>query len=334
MAQARPYYAAMKGISCSTCHLNPAGAGVRRASEGTPTFLNNAFTIGVDLRGSYVNDTHPLNDFSFKTLEQRIYLMAEPMDSLFLGYSNESGSTAEAYGMATKEEWFDAYARFGRFFLPYGLQVSDPDNSSFIKSSPFAPKGAGFSLQAGVTDVGVEVGLAPKKKYFANLSVTNGSNRTGSGSAKAVTGRGGLIFENASVGVTGFQSAVPSVSSQEQVRYGLFGWLRAGPVVLMGEAGWGTDVVSSTSAKKNVRAVYLELNWKLGNPDSYSSNLMLIGKFDYGDSDYQTGARQRYTLGLEWFLKSHLSVGGEYRFVRENPEIENDQALLLAHLWF
>lgn len=158
-ASAQPYYAAMKGLSCSACHVNPAGAGVRKISEGSPTFINNAIALGADLRGAYSNDGNPLADYSFKALQQRIYLTAEPAESLIFAYSNESGSTAEAYGMLKREEWFDFYVRFGKFFLPYGLQISDPDNSAFIKTGSFAPKSAGFSLQPGLTDTGIEYGL-------------------------------------------------------------------------------------------------------------------------------------------------------------------------------
>lgn len=219
---AQPYYAAMKGITCVACHANPAGGGARKIRDASPVFINDAVAVGADLRGSYSNDNDHLNDFSFKTLEQRFYLVAEPVQGIGFVYSNESGATAEAYAIIKKEEWFDVYARFGRFFVPYGLRISDADNSAFIKTQPFAPKNSGFSLQPGVTDTGIEVGLAPKKDYFLNLSVTNGPNTPGSGSAKAVTGRAGMIWPHASLGITGFQNAVPSISDNEQVRYSGF----------------------------------------------------------------------------------------------------------------
>lgn len=306
---------------------------MRKISEGSPTFINNTLGLGADLRASYSNDGNPLSDYSFKAQEQRIYLTAEPAESIIFVYANESGSTAEAYGMLQKKEWFDFYLRFGRFFLPYGLQVSDPDNSAYTKTGAFAPKSVGFSLQPGVSDIGLEVGFAPKKLYFLNLSLTNGSNRSGSGSAKAVTGRGGLIFNRLALGVTGFQASVPSVVGQEQVRYGGFGWLCLGSLVLLGEIGQGSDVESSTQTRKFVNAAYAELNYKFGNPDSYQNDLTFKAKFETLKSEGES-ARHRYTLGLEWFLKSHFSVEGQYRFLRETPETSNDQALVLGHLWF
>lgn len=331
--QAQPYYAAVKGVSCSACHVNPAGAGVRKISEGSPTFINNSLAVGADLRSGYSNDGNPLTDYTFKMHEQRFYLMAEPSQNLFFSYSNESGSTAEAYGMIQKEEWGDVYARFGRFFIPYGLQISDPDNSAFTKTNPFSPKAIGFSLQPGVSDIGVEVGLAPKKIYFLNLALSNGANKSGTGSAKAFVGRGGFAFQHGGFGLTGFQGSIPSVAGNEQVRYGGFGWLGFGSLAVLGEIGQGYDLQSSTQSRKYANAAYAEIDYKFGDPESYENNLMLKSKFDY--SKYgDTSPSYRYTLGAEWFFKSHISFEGQYRFLKETPEIDNDQALVLGHLWF
>lgn len=331
---ARPYYTATRGVSCSACHLNPAGGGVRKVSEGTPTFINDSIAIGADLRGAYSNDGNPLTDYSFKAFEQRFYLMAEPVQGISFAYSNESGSTAEAYGIVQKEEWLNAYLRFGKFFIPYGLQLSDPDHSAYIKTAPFAPKGVGFSLQPGLTDVGIEIGLSPKKVYFLNLAITNGNNKSGSGSAKSVTGRGGFLGRYLGLGLTGFQSTIPSHSGQEQLRYGAFGWGRIGSLAILGEVGQGSEIESSTQTRKNVEAVYAEINYMFGNIESTQNNLMLKGKFDYSRSDSQSSAKFRYTLGMEWFLKNHLSFEWQYRFLNEKPEIENSQTLFLSHLWF
>lgn len=334
---AQPYYAAMKGISCAACHINPSGGGARKSREGSPTFINNAIAIGADLRGSYSNRNYPLTDYAFTVGKQRFYIQAEPAEDLVFSYANESGATAEAYGMIQKPEWLNAYARFGRFFLPYGLQISDPDDVAFIKTTPFAPKNAGFTLQPGVSDAGVEVGIAPRKDYFFNMSVTNGLNKTGSGSARAVSGRGGVIFSNASIGVSGFQNAVPSVSGQDEVRYGSFGWVRFGKLVALAEAGQGYTRESSTQTRKNVNAVYAEVDYKFGARDDYMNALMLKGKFDYSKADVSATSsdeKYRYTIGLEWFIKNHFSVEGLYRFLREKPEVDNDRALILGHLWF
>jgi len=329
----QPYYAATKGISCSVCHVNPSGAGVRKPTEGSVTFINNAIGLGADLRVGYSNDSAKFQDYSFKSHEQRVYLTAEPIEGVSLAYSNESGSTAEAYGMIQKDDWLYAYVRVGRFFLPYGLQISDPDNSAYIKTTWFAPTNVGFSLQPGLTDLGVEVGFAPKKDYFLNLAVTNGSNKSGSGSAKAITGRGGLIKKHFALGLTGFQGSLPSVAGQEEVRYGGFGWARLGSFVVLGEIGQGSDLASSTQTKKFVNASYAEINYKLGTADSYFNNLLLKGKFDYSKTE-DLSPLYRYTLGTEWFIKNHFSIEGQYRFLRENPETDNDEALFLTHLWF
>ncbi|MBI2915535.1 MAG: hypothetical protein HYY07_01595 [Elusimicrobia bacterium] len=333
--QSQPFYAAAQGVSCSACHLNPAGGGARKTPESSPTFLNDSLSLGADFRATYSNDGDPLTDYTFKAQEQRVYIVAEPAEGIQFSYANESGSTAEVYGIVRSKELWDAYLRVGKFFLPYGLQISDPDNSAYIKTSPFAPKGVGFTMQPGLTDLGLEIGLAPKKSYFLNFSVTNGANKSGSGSAKAVTARIGKIFPVAALGFTGFQNGLPSVSGNETVRYGGFGWFRAGKMVLMGEVGNGYDIESSTQSRKHTTAVYAEVNYKLiGEMDSFSNDLILKGKLDYVRSDKISSEKFRYTLGLEWFLKNHISFEGQYRFLKEKPEVDNDQALLLAHLWF
>lgn len=104
--------------------------------------------------------------------------------------------------------------------------------------------------------------------------------------------------------------------------------------MLLAEIGQGYDVQSATQSRKNISAAYVEIDYKLGIPDSYVNNLMFKGKFDYLDSDYQTDPNSRYTLGVEWFIKRHFSIEGAYRFLREKPETDNDELLFLTHLWF
>lgn len=326
----QPYYAAKKGLSCAACHVSPSGGGMRLPRETSPGRVNDAVAIGADFRFA-LKRLEAASDATFVTARQNLYVLAQPQDQLLLMLANNQGTTAEAYGML-KDPDRPVYLKAGRFFIPYGLQLADADNSGLTRIAPFAPT-VGFSMAPTQSDSGLEIGLMPKKDYFVNVSLTNGAASGGADSsdAKAVTARWGFIQKAGALGATFYRNKTLGAGGEKEQRYGLFGWTRWGPLVLLGEGGWGLERLLATQERTNLRSLHAELDYDL-KPDL----LLLRGRFEHLDPNTaQSGdSRRRLILGSEWFPFSYLAFEAQCRIIEETPRTNNNEGLLLTHFWF
>src|SRR6185503_6918077 len=119
-AQARPYYAAKKGLSCAACHINPAGGGARWPWEKAPTRLNDSIALGADLRAMLQDVKGAASSYNLN--ESAIYLMAKPSNMITAVYENKSAATSQVYGIWKPENAPSGfYVKAGRFFVPYGM---------------------------------------------------------------------------------------------------------------------------------------------------------------------------------------------------------------------
>lgn len=337
-AQSRPYYAAKKGLSCAACHINPAGGGARWPTEKAPVRINDSINIGADFRflGAKSQGGHAANPSSFKSSEIALYVMARPSGELQLVYGNNLGVSAEAYGMWSTERFYGLplYARAGRFWVPYGLQVDDIDQvtAAYIKGVLFSPS-AGFSMTNTQSDNGVEVGLNPKKGYFLNLAVTNGqpAGAQAANESKAWTVRGGIIGKWLGLGATAFRNHPLGVANSLEERAGLFGWTRLWKLALLGEWDWGRNKANAAGTNKYMRAGFAELDAEI-----VADTLLLKAKYDFINPNMavNNNARRRYTGGFEWFITPNSSLEAQYRVLTESPELKNNQGLFAVHVWF
>ncbi|MBI4370159.1 MAG: hypothetical protein HY547_08025 [Elusimicrobia bacterium] len=326
----QPYYSAKKGLNCAACHVNPAGAGMRRPSPSAPTLINDSLNLGADFR-VLLTKTEGSSNSSFNIARGAFYVLAEPASQISLLYSNNQGAVSESYAMIKTPD-YPMYARAGRFFVPYGLQVNDPDNSSYSRIAPFGPS-VGFSMAPTQTDTGVEFGLNPKSNYFLNMALTNGAASGGADNSdpKAITARWGIITKPAAIGATFFRNKTsPATSGETEQRYGIFGWTKIGPLVILGEGGWGSDTANATGQKTNLQALFAEIDYEL------FENFLMRGRLDHLDPNTKNvnDERSRYILGSEWFLWKFMSLETQYRMIQETPSSANNEGLLLTHVWF
>lgn len=337
-ARARPYYAAKKALSCTACHINPAGGGPRWPTERSPVRINDSINLGADFRfiGAKSQGNHAANRSSFKTSEIALYIMARPSPELQLVYDNNNNLNTEAYGMWSTERYdLPLYLRVGRFYVPYGLQINDIDQltAAYIKGVDFSPS-VGFSMTNTQSDNGVEVGLNPKKGYFFNLAATNGqpAGAAAANNAKAWTARGGFITEFFALGATAFRNHPLGAFNSLEERAGVFGWTRIWKLVLLGEYDWGRNRRNGDiPTKTHMRAGYAELNAEV-----LPETLLLKAKFDFVNPNVASGdnAKRRYTAGFEWFITQNSSFEAQARMLTEKPKIKNDQGLFAFHVWF
>ncbi|OGS05287.1 MAG: hypothetical protein A3G41_00825 [Elusimicrobia bacterium RIFCSPLOWO2_12_FULL_59_9] len=336
LARPRPYYAASKGINCSACHFNPAGGGIRKATQNSPTRINEALTLGADFRFLWKKAERQRAIYNSPPRGTAIYLAAEPSPGVSFVYHANDGITAQAYGLWKSGDEFPLpsfYVKAGKFFLPYGLQSEDPDDSAFIKNSaPFvSASGVGFGMKSGQSDSGVEIGLSPKKGFFANAAYTNGGANNTAG-AKALAARLGIIRDIFMLGGGAFKNTTGIASTdRKELRYGPMAWLKLGPVVVMGEGAFGVNQALSNNARTRFQGTLLEINYA-----PRPKVLLLKGRFDTMNPDVSAGGddQQQFSLAAEWFVAPYCSVTPEFRVRRLRPRQPDNQASLSAHFWF
>ncbi len=179
-AWAVPYLALYGKTSCSHCHLNPTGGGMRNR-HGVGLYsefsikkhrelarfkgeVGDFLKIGGDLRLQEFATIESPRSNSFTIPWATLYLAADPINHLTLYTDTDLANTTsrEAYGLLhnlPSHFWF----KFGRLNIPYGLRL--PDDTTFIRSD--------LGLTFRGQDLGIEAGLEPGPFTFA-LAVTNG----------------------------------------------------------------------------------------------------------------------------------------------------------------
>src|SRR5262245_33707375 len=196
-ATAEPYIAVREGYKCSACHVNLTGGGMRTSfvsahareimhypdwwaalTKPVDSFsgeINQYVGIGTDLRTSLTlimqdqgTSGRVKNDKAFRwTLQETDisvnesvgYLNVNLIPDLLTFYLDErfapSVDTREVFGMLSLP--WDIYAKAGKMFLPYGLQIQD--DNAFIRGGRNGSATSGFSFF--VSQPAFELGWEP-----------------------------------------------------------------------------------------------------------------------------------------------------------------------------
>ena len=288
-AWGEPYFAAWKGVNCNACHVNQTGGWIRNdfgknygnsletfdwkgLSEAAQTVKHNTPTwvsVGLDVHESYgmafdkdlktVNHSfYPAGNsvagFPYAAGRQSFSIDVRMNEAIsgVLTYRLDESVAKEAYGLVHLPE--GAYLKIGKFMAPYGLTLAD-DNSLVRENLG----GAVFSFDNPTND-GLEVGVYPGI-FFANAAVVNADT---SQSQVALSAKGGFNLSEITLGGSFYGQNLDEASLNQSVRYGLFGWGRLGPAVLLGEFDSGQDWKSPTS-RNNYQAYHGSAEFDLGN---------------------------------------------------------------------
>ncbi|MFB3907553.1 MAG: hypothetical protein ACE15D_04025 [Candidatus Eisenbacteria bacterium] len=306
-ASARPLYATRTGMACGRCHVDPAGGGVRAqtgflyawnghtitpAEEREPVLdprIADGLRFGADVRSVYLQseDQLPSDRSSFFLMEATVHVAADLNDRLTLVYSNDQGAVAETYGLIRSLP-LSASLKVGRFKPAFGLEVED--HSTFTRDS------LGFGPNA--YDTGAAVTFTPRNVQV-DLALTNG--RLGlpgfdDNDQKAVTGRAAWFRDWIGFGASGFfdTGRLNTGERGRTYRYGAFGQLHRGPVVLLAEYDRLTndpDHGSSVDGEAGFVQGWYEIR----------PSISLTAKYDRFDPDLdlaETG-RDRVSAGIE-----------------------------------
>ena len=341
---AEPYLAVNKGMQCSTCHVHPAGGGMRNdygnvfaqselpverlGAESAPLWTGKVLdwlAVGGDLRAEYrYTDTPNTDSISeFDIVRGAVYVNAEVIPnrlSLYLDQQVAPGSSLnrEAYvRLNTSDRRYFMVA--GQFFLPYGLRLQD--DSAFIRQVT----GANFN----VADRGVQFGFE-SGAWSTQLSVTNGSGGgPESDSGKQVSVVAHYVQPGWRVG--GSISSNNADGGDRQMQ-NIFAGVRTGPLSWLFEVDLINDEVPGSSDADAIAGL-IEANWRMRR----GHNLRFSYDYFDPDNDLSEDHQVRYSVVWEYTPMQFLQGRVGARIYDGVPQVDaqnRDEFFVELHGFF
>lgn len=349
-----PRFALRLGNKCIDCHYNPTG-GIIRNEDGwnygknilsavspreqdfamTPKIGEN-ITLGLDYRTQFLYSSEKQRaDFQQMTgsiytniaLAQKINLLAR-YDFIW--------NIWEAYGVANVLPG-NGYIKVGSFEPYFGLRIDD--HTAYTRGGDFALLFSGgrngLIYNPLYTEVGLEIGYQFGDLAFLTGSV--GSNATGGTFAKDPTytarleldpkiGRVNLMF-GGSYASTQLTQTNPTLHLAPADFYGFFAGIGYKRISLLTEFDLGNDVTSDSTKSNYVMA---KLNYVI------LLGLEAVLRYDRVDpnTSISNDELQHIIVGLEWFPYSFIEIRPQYRFILEDPNVNNDAVVIQFHFWY
>lgn len=356
-AFALPRFASRTGAKCQSCHVNPAGGGMRQAfgqqygRETLPvptwseqfslddfsTKLNEVVSVGADFRTLFYvmqipdtaggrTGTSSKSNNAFWQMQGDVYLnfrLAKKV-SIYLDKGIYSGF--EIFGLLNILPGNGAI-KLGKFVPNYGTKIDD--HRTFIREV------TGLSAERGRAELtGAEVGFnaGPVNIVGGVFNAADGFG-AGTGDKKALLGRIDGIFKlneegsaNLGLGANVFSTKDPA--GNRTTMFGTMGSFSYKDFSLLGEIDWVNNTVAGNTITGIVS--YIEADF-MATP---GVDLKAMYEFADPNVDLKSGSRSRIGVGLEFFPISGVEVRPLYRFNMEDPgNISNDEFNLIVHFY-
>jgi hypothetical protein len=343
-SNAIPRYSAAYGQKCHLCHQNPTGGGMRSAyaseylvpsemamkplTEDELAFLDpqlsSSVRAGADLRTLYRYSDEKKEENNFFQMQSDLYLHLQ-LGTQFTAYFDRgiSGSY-ELFGMAYLLPG-QGYLKIGRFTPAYGWRFAD--HTAFVRSEmEFTPPAA--------TDVGMEIGLAPKNMSL-QIAMINGA----AGAVRDGDNRMTFVFRgevrrsmgnlNVALGGSGLLEDEPDRRRETGGPFAYLGWKRFSWV---GEWDW-RRIDNDTDAKAMITShqfAYL-----------LSRGVTLRADYHFLDPDLKltSGSETKYGAGVDLLITPFFGLSGmvnryEYDSGLAVAGTDFTQADLMIHFLF
>ena len=296
--RAIPRYSAKYGQTCSLCHTNPTGAGLRTlyatqyivpTELSMTTFepeelekirpdLSGSVTVGLDLRTLLYQGGQDRSGII--AMQGDIYAAVQ-MNEKFLGYVDVGrGGAQEYFGVAYLLPG-NGYFKAGRFMPDYGWRWADHQ----MFSRRFLLDEDGNDYPSALHDDGVEIG-AHYGALRATASLLDGSGENGeSYAARAVVRFNPGVF-NLALGTSILRR---EELSGHQRAAGVFGYAAVGPMT------WVVELDETRNSSRTGVLVSNELGWEVVQ----GFTLRATYSFQDPDVDLKTGTRSRYGAGFD-----------------------------------
>lgn len=335
-AAAYPRYALREGVQCVTCHVDPAGGGMRNrygrykyAPTRLPLFnspsipplnvdIGETLAFGADSRSMYYYAQPSLASGNGKTstffqMESNLYAAArlyrggrDGGSGVTLYYTQMSWNNFEAMGLFQQELGrpdVSLYLKAGRFIPAYGIRFENHNN--------YVRQDLGF----GPTDQdqGLEFGahLGPLLLQGSVLNGTSGPAQFDDNTAKAVTARAEIIRRFGKLRLmlggsfyrseTGSATTVSGISSDGRailLKTGAHWGASMGRISYMGEL----DISNNNPFPENKQATRSHTFQSYQELDFIvlrGLELNLNYEFRDPDTNVQSGILQRFSAGFE-----------------------------------
>ncbi len=264
-AAAEPRFAMRLGQSCSTCHVNPSGGGMRNtygstvfetmmlpaktAAPPSSARLGDSVAFGADLRLALIGQPNRQDDSNFDPVAAGL-LVKTPTDVTFFPMQADlylSAGLAEditAYVDLGAQGSFEAFAlvedlplgahaKLGFFTPTYGIKLAN-HTAATRQSIGFDPRAKDAGLEVGIIG-----GLGEVQLGVFNGESSGSPIDTSQGLAVAARAAIRHSFGDLQtmLGASGYrdQSQGPGGATSTELRSGLFAGLSLGPLTYLGE---------------------------------------------------------------------------------------------------
>ena len=353
-AYSLPRFAIRLGDKCIDCHYNPTG-GIIRNEDGwnfgknilsaispreqdflmTPKIGDN-ITLGLDYRTQFLYSSEK-NRSDFQQMTGSIYTNIALAKTInLLARYDFIWDIWEAYGVANILPG-NGYIKVGSFVPYYGLRIDD--HTAYTRGGDysilFSGGRNGLLYNPFYTEVGVEAGY-----YFGDLAFLTasvGSYPSNGTLAKDPTYTARLELDpkigKVNLMLGGSYASVhltypsPTFHTVPSDFYGFFAGIGYKRFSLMAEYDLGNKVTSDSS-KSNYAMAELAYVIVLG--------LEAVVRYDRVDPniDVSSDELQHIIVGLEWFPYSFIEIRPQYRFILEDPKVDNDAVVIQFHFWY
>ncbi|RMF10349.1 MAG: hypothetical protein D6762_01685 [Candidatus Neomarinimicrobiota bacterium] len=344
-----PRYALLNGTSCSHCHVDPAGGGIRtehgidivsqlelpwtpKATTYTGA-LGQHLRMGGDLR--FLTYSYPdTGRLSRQTLmfpmQMDAYLIWDSRDGLTASLEQDLGSRQGRFWI--RQAWGRYSLRAGIFQPDFGWKL--PDHTAFIRAGNSRPRFGlpreGLPFQQRVYPAGVEgawqsgrtrLVLALTNGFLTGKNLQNGRSETWNQKARSlkierVLGRGPLRGLAAVSLVKEGKASLAGI--QGGWNWGWWTWLGEADRMLNVEPGVPSLATYSRLLLSPHQGLEGSLTWEF---------------FDH-DIRYANNALNRLSVGINWTPVPFLEIVLENRWFRTEAGTQRPETLLLIHSWF
>ena len=343
---ALPRFASLTGAKCQSCHIDPAGSGMRQTignrfgQEELPlpgwlegfepgdasNLIANLLGIGADFRTLYYYVQRPdgTSTNSLYQMQGDLYVNATISRRISIYLNKGLYSGFQAFGLLSVLP-ARGFIKVGKFVPNFGTHFDD-HTVAVRRETGFTPEDVSNRYEK----TGIELGIAPGPFFFSS-GIYNALNNDVGGSDKAFLARAEGMFSldegtNLGLGSSVFITKTPTGDSRKI--YGGFGSFSFSKITLLGEG----DFIRTEggAARTTGLAGYIEADYTL------TQGLDLKLAYDYFDPDIKvkTGSTSKYIFGVEFFPFPGVEVRPVYRFVKDKPvEVRNDELDVMVHFY-
>ena len=346
-----PRFSVLFGNKCIDCHYNPTG-GIIRNEDGwnfgknilsaisprdedfkmTPKIGEN-ITFGLDYRTQFLYSSEKKRT-DFQQMTGSIYTNVGLAKNInLLGRYDFIYNIWEAYGVAQILP-NNSYIKVGSFQPNYGIRIDD--HTAYTRGGDFALLSLegeqGLIYTPFYTEAGIEAGvnISDWGLFTASAGASIVQNTPLSGTLKkdpTYTARLELDPRIGKIGLM-FGGSYASIKTPRKADfYGGFVGVGFRRFSLLGEFDIGN----------NVTAGGLKSNYAMAEA-AYTIILGLEAVVRYDRFDPNTSNSddelQHIIVGFEWYPYSFIEIRPQYRFMLENPKVNNDSAVIQFHFWY